>query len=64
MSVLDKFMDMMRLTLSAIEVLDEVQEYRAPADGMFRVQEDPWIMLVDWDSQLEDLHQFIWEESK
>lgn len=57
-------MDMMRLTLSAIEVLDEVREYRAPADGMFRVQEDPWIMLVDWDSQLEDLHQFIWEESK
>lgn len=55
--------DMMRLALNATGVLGEVKEYRAPADGMFYVQEDPWIMIVDWDKQLSDLHQFIWEES-
>ena len=55
-------MDMMRIAISAMEVLDEVKQYRAPADGMFTVQEDPWIMHVDWDRQLEDLHRFIWEE--
>ena len=56
-------MDMMRVALAATEVLGDVKEYRAPADGMFYVQEDPWIMFVDWDKQLADLHQFIWEES-
>ncbi len=55
-------MDMMRIAISTIEVLDEVKQYRAPSDGMFTVQEDPWIMLVDWEKQLEDLHRFIWEE--
>lgn len=57
-------LDMMRIALAAIEVLGNVEEYRAPCDGMFTVQQDPWIMFVDWDQQIPDLHQFIWEESK
>ena len=48
-------LDMMRIALSAIEVLGTIDEYRAPADGMFTVQQDPWIMFVDWDAQLADL---------
>ncbi len=56
-------MDIMRVALDAIDVLDNVKEYRAPADGMFRVQDNPWMMIVDWDTQLEDLHRFIWEEA-
>ncbi|MBO7565303.1 MAG: LCP family protein [Clostridiales bacterium] len=56
-------MDMMRVAISAMEVLGNVREYRAPSDGMFRVQENPWMMIVDWDAQLKDLHRFIWEES-
>lgn len=55
-------MDMMRIALSAIEVMDTIEEYRAPCDGMFKVQENPWMMLVDWDAQLDDLHKFIWGE--
>ncbi len=56
-------MDMMRVALDAMDVLGNVKQYRAPADGMFTVQPDPWIMFVDWDRQLEDLHRFIWEEA-
>ncbi|MBO4928645.1 MAG: LCP family protein [Clostridiales bacterium] len=55
-------MDMMRVAIAAMDVLGDVKQYRAPADGMFTVQEDPWIMLVDWDQQLADLHGFIWED--
>ena len=55
-------MDMMRVALDAVDVLGDVKEYRAPADGMFKVQDNPWMMIVDWDSQLADLHRFIWEE--
>lgn len=56
-------MDMMRLALAATDVLDEVKEYRAPADGTFYVQDNPWMMIVDWDKQLTALHEFIWEDS-
>ena len=55
-------MDMMRIALDAVDVLGEVKEYRAPADGMFKVQSNPWMMIIDWDKQLPDLHRFIWEE--
>ena len=55
-------MDMMRVALDAVDVLGDVKEYRAPVDGMFKVQDNPWMMIVDWDSQLADLHRFIWEE--
>ncbi|HAU50774.1 MAG TPA: hypothetical protein DEG74_05295 [Clostridiales bacterium] len=54
--------DMMRLATDAVDVLGEVKEYRAPADGMFKVQDNPWMMIVDWSKQLPDLHRFIWEE--
>ncbi|MBP5417540.1 MAG: LCP family protein [Clostridiales bacterium] len=54
--------DMMRLATDAVDVLGEVKEYRAPADGMFKVQDKPWMMIVDWNKQLPDLHRFIWEE--
>jgi len=57
-------LDMMRIALSAVEVLGTVDEYRAPCDGMFTVQQDPWIMFVDWDAQIPDLHEFIWGETK
>ena len=39
---------------------DDMSEYRVPADGMYTVQSDPWMMLVDWDQQLPELHAFIW----
>ena len=56
-------MDIMRVALDTIDVLDNVKEYRAPADGMFHVQDNPWMMIVDWDTQLADLHRFIWGEA-
>ena len=48
----------MSVALDALDALGNVKEYRAPADGMFTVQQNPWMMLVDWDK----LHGFIWEE--
>ncbi|MBR6254604.1 MAG: LCP family protein [Clostridiales bacterium] len=52
----------MSVALDALDALGNVKEYRAPADGMFTVQQNPWMMLVDWDKQLKELHGFIWEE--
>jgi hypothetical protein len=41
-----------------------MSEYRVPADGMFYSQPDPWMMILDWEKQIPELHQFIWGESK
>ncbi len=56
-------MDMMRIALAATDVLGSVEQYRVPCDGMFTVQQNPWMMYVDWDKQLPDLSRFIWGDA-
>lgn len=56
--------DLIRVGSSVLEILNNRTEYRMPADGMFTVQQNPWMMIVDWNKQIPELHQFIWGESK
>lgn len=54
--------DLIRVGSSILDILDNRTEYRVPADGLFTVQQNPWMMIVDWNRQIPELHQFIWGE--
>jgi LCP family protein required for cell wall assembly len=54
--------DMIRIGLNALPLTDEIMEYRVPQDGLFTVNPDPWMMVVDWEKQSMLLHAFIWGE--
>ncbi len=55
-------LDLARVGFNGVGGAGNLTEYRVPADGMYTVQSDPWMMLVDWDQQLPELHAFIWGE--
>ena len=52
--------DMLRLAFNSLPVSAEVLEYRVPEDGMYRVNPDPWMMIVDLDQQVPALQAFIY----
>lgn len=52
--------DMIRIGLNAVPLTEQILEYRIPEDGLYTVNPDPWMMVVDWDKQVAILHQFIW----
>lgn len=56
-------LDLARVGFNGVGGADNISEYRVPADNMYSVQPDPWMMVVDWDQQLPELHAFIWGES-
>ena len=56
--------DLLRLGMTGSGLVGNMSEYRVPADGMFYSQPDPWMMILDWEKQIPELHQFIWGESK
>ena len=39
-----------------------VEEYRVPQDNMYTVQQNPWMMKIDFERQKKELHDFIWEK--
>jgi len=51
---------MIRIGLDSLPLVNQPEEYRVPKDGLYQAQEDPWALIVDWDGQVADLHQFIW----
>ncbi len=53
-------LDLTRVGLNAVAGAGNIQEYRVPEDNLYSVQQNPWMMILDWDSQLELLHDFIW----
>ncbi len=55
-------LDLARVGINAVGGSDNMDEYRVPADNMYSVQQDPWMMILDWDTQLPELHEFIWGE--
>ena len=55
-------LDLARVGVNAVGGSKAMDEYRVPADGMYTVQQDPWMMILDWDTQLDELHEFIWGE--
>ncbi len=56
--------DLLRLGMTGSGLVGNMSEYRVPADGMFYTQQDPWMMLLDWEKQIPELHSFIWGESE
>lgn len=55
-------LDLARVGLNAVGGSHNMTEYRVPEDNMYSVQSNPWMMIVDMDSQIPALHQFIWGE--
>lgn len=56
--------DLLRIGMTGSGLVGTMSEYRVPADGMFYSQPDPWMMILDWEKQLPELHQFIWGDAK
>ena len=56
-------MDLLRIATNAMGMADNIQQYRLPDDNMYTVQQDPWMMIVDWDAQLPLLKEYIWGDS-
>ena len=54
--------DIMRVALCCFDCLDNREEYRFPEDGTYTVQNDPWMMLVDFDEQKRRINDYIWGE--
>ena len=57
-----KSVDIMRVALSCFECLGNLEEKRIPEDGLFEVQNDPWMMLIDFDEQKQRINDYIWGE--
>ncbi|MCR5617680.1 MAG: LCP family protein [Clostridiales bacterium] len=55
-------MDLARVGLNGITGADNISEYRVPEDGLYTVQDNPWMMIVNMDTQLPKLKEFIWGE--
>ena len=55
-----KSVDIMRVALNCFECLDNLEEKRIPEDGLFEVQNNPWMMIIDFDAQKQSLDEYIW----
>ena len=56
-------LDLMRVATNALAGLDKIEEYRVPADGLYTVQNNPWMMIIDFASQKQLLYDFIYGET-
>lgn len=52
-------LDLARIGANGVSA-GSIDEYRVPEDNLYRVQENPWMMIVDMDQQIPLLHQYIW----
>jgi LCP family protein required for cell wall assembly len=57
-----KSSDMIRIGINALPLLKTIQEYHVPQEGLYKVNADPWMMIVNWDKQRPALASFIWGE--
>lgn len=55
--------DLIRVGTTGTELIKNMSEYRVPEDGLYSVQQNPWMMVVDWENQIAALHEYIWGES-
>lgn len=53
-------LDLTRIGFNAVAGAGNISEYRVPEDNLYSVQSNPWMMILDWDTQLPLLHEFIW----
>lgn len=52
--------DLVRVGTSGTSLIKNMSEYRVPEDGLYSVQQSPWMMVVDWENQVAALHEYIW----
>ena len=52
--------DIMRVALNCFECLDNLEEHRIPDDGLYTIQNDPWMMKIDFAAQKQKLNEYIW----
>ena len=52
--------DLIRVGTSAIGLVKNMVEYRIPDDGLFTIQDNPWMMIINWEEQLPRLREYIW----
>lgn len=53
-------LDLARIGTNGVLASSSIIEYRVPEDNLYQVQSNPWMMIVDMDTQLPKLHEFIW----
>ncbi|MCI1770008.1 MAG: LCP family protein [Mageeibacillus sp.] len=56
-------LDLMRVAMNGLGGVHSIQEYRVPADGLYTVQSNPWMMKIDFTKQNELLSAFIWGDN-
>ncbi|WP_034448836.1 LCP family protein [Butyrivibrio sp. AE2032] len=54
--------DIMRVALNCFDCMDNLEEHRIPDDGLYTVQNDPWMMKIDFAAQKKSLNEYIWGE--
>lgn len=52
--------DLLRLGTTGIGLIKNIVEYRIPDDGLYSIQDNPWMMIISWDEQLQKLDEYIW----
>ena len=52
--------DLLRLGTVGISLIKNIVEYRIPDDGLYTIQENPWMMIINWDKQVPKLREYIW----
>ncbi len=52
--------DLVSTGVSAAGFLDTIYQYYVPQEGMFYTNESNWNMIFDPETQVPDLHNFIW----
>ena len=52
--------DMIRVAVNSLPVSSDIVQYRVPADGLYTVMTNPWMMIVDFDAQRAELKDFIY----
>lgn len=54
--------DIMRVAFNCFDCLDGLEEHRIPEDDLYYVQQDPWMMIIDFETQKQRLNEYIWGE--
>ena len=52
--------DLMRVGYNGAAGSKNITQYRVPEDNMYKVQKNPWMMIIDFKATNQKLHNFIW----
>jgi LCP family protein required for cell wall assembly len=55
--------DLLRLGTVGVSLIKNIVQYRIPDDGLYTVQDNPWMEIINWEKQIPKLHEYIWGTS-